>query len=226
MKTTKRIKDTYIAINKRRQRIRIGLMLIWVVLMPVTLYYFSPYLPFMGLMEGIIAGSVFVFAAQFFISIFWGRLFCGWICPAGAVQNFSFSANPNKVNRSKLQWIKFALWVPWLAAWISLALSAAGLKESPLEPDFFYQLKYGISISNPGAYIIYLFVLTLILLLSLVLGRYGFCHTSCWMSPFMVIGQMLGVLLRLPGLFIKSSVNKCTSCGSCSDVCPMSLDMA
>jgi len=201
-------------------------MLIWVVLMPVTLYYFSPYLPFMGLMEGVLAGSVFVFASQFFISIFFGRLFCGWLCPAGAVQSFSFIANPEKVNRNRLQWVKFALWLPWMAAWISLALSAAGLKESPLEPDFFYQLEYGISISNSGAYIIYLSVLTLILALSLMLGRNGFCHTSCWMSPFMIIGQKLGILFRLPGLYMRSSVNNCTSCGSCSDVCPMSLDMA
>ncbi len=226
MKTTNERKERYLAVNNRRQNIRVGLMLIWVVIMPVTLYYFSPYLPFMGLMEGILAGSVLVFASLFLISFFFGRLFCGWLCPAGAVQSFSFIANPAKINRSKLQWVKFTLWLPWLAAWISLALSAAGLKEGPLEPDFFYQMEYGISISNPGAYVIYLFVLTLILAISLLLGRNGFCHTSCWMSPFMVIGQKLGILFRLPGLYIKSTVNKCTSCGSCSDACPMSLDIA
>lgn len=226
MKKNDKSNVKYAAVNTRRQRIRVGLMLIWVILMPVTLYYFSPYLPFMGLMEGVIAGSVFVFASQLVISILFGRLFCGWLCPAGAVQSFSFMANPEKVNRSRLQWVKFALWIPWLAAWISLALSAAGLKDSPLEADFFYQLEYGISVSNSGAYIIYLSVLTLILALSLLIGRSGFCHTSCWMSPFMVIGQKLGVLFRIPGLYMKSSVNKCTSCGSCSDVCPMSLDIA
>jgi len=201
-------------------------MLIWVILMPVTLYYFSPYLPFMGLMEGLVAGSIFVFAAQFFTSIFIGRIFCGWLCPAGAVQSFSFMANPRKVNRLRMQWVKFALWLPWLAAWISLALSATGLKKAPLKSDFFYQLESGISISSPGAYFIYLSVLTLILSISLLLGRNGFCHTSCWMAPFMVVGQKLGVIFKLPGLYMKSNKGNCTACGSCSNVCPMSLDMA
>jgi ferredoxin-type protein NapH len=230
MKATKDTKlglaaDRYLSIPKTRQRLRTGLMLAWVILMPVSLYYFSPYLPFMGLAGGLIVGSIFVFAGQFATSLLFGRLFCAWLCPAGAVQDFSFIARPRRVARRSLQWVKFGLWAPWIAAWIALALSAAGVRTDGLRPDFFFQLQDGISVSRPEAYVIYLSVLTLILGISLILGRRGFCHTACWMAPFMILGQKLGSILHLPGIHLKSDSARCTSCGTCSVACPMSLDV-
>lgn len=216
---------SYIALNNIRQKIRIGLMLLWVLIMPVTLYYFSPYLPYMGLAMGVISGSVFVFVTQFLISIFFGRIFCGWLCPAGAIQTFSFMAKPKRVNRKVAQWFKFALWLPWLGAWLSLALTSLRIKEVPLKPDFFFQLESGISVARPEAYIVYLSVLTLFLGLSLLLGRRGACHTICWMAPFMVIGQKIAIALKIPGIYIKSKTEKCTSCNRCADVCPMSIEI-
>jgi ferredoxin-type protein NapH len=217
--------DRYLSIPKTRQRLRTGMMLAWVILLPVSLYYFSPYLPFMGLAEGLITGSIFVFAGQFATSLVFGRLFCGWLCPAGAVQDFSFIARPKRVARKQLQWVKFGLWAPWLGAWIALAFSAAGVRTDGLSTDFFFQLANGISVSRPEAYLIYLSVLSLILGISLLLGRKGFCHTACWMAPFMILGQKLGTLLHVPGIHLKSDPARCTSCGSCSVACPMSLEV-
>ncbi len=212
-------------VSAKRQNIRIILMIIWVILMPITLFYYSPYLPFLGLAEGIIAGSIFVFITQFLLSIVFGRVFCGWICPAGAVQEFTSLVNPSKVNRSKMQWIKYVLWLPWLAAWVSIALSALRIREIPLKPELFYNLEDGISVSRPEAYIIYLLVLTLILTISIILGRRSFCHTTCWMAPFMVLGQKLGRILRFPGIHIRSNQMNCISCDLCSKVCPMSINI-
>ncbi len=213
------------AIQEPRQRLRSGLMLVWLIIMPITLYYFSPYLPFMGLLEGVISGSVFMFAGMFGSSIVLGRVFCGWLCPAGAVQDFASLARPKVVTRRVLQWVKFGLWAPWLGAWIGLAVSAAGLRADGLKVDFFFQMENGISVSRPAAYIIYLSVLSLILALSLILGRRGFCHSACWMAPFMVIGQKIGTALNVPGLYLRSEAVKCSACGTCSLACPMSLDI-
>ncbi|MBU0935639.1 MAG: 4Fe-4S binding protein [Spirochaetes bacterium] len=229
----KTLKDTtvgiltnqYLAVQSTRQRLRNGLMLIWLLLMPVTLFYFSPYLPFMGLLEGVISGSILVFIGLAASSMVLGRSFCGWFCPAGAVQDIAYMARPKLVKQRILQWIKFALWTLWIGAWISLAVSGAGVSHDGLKIDFFYQMENGISVSRPAAYIIYLSVLVLILTLSFSLGRRGFCHVGCWMAPFMVIGQKLGIAFCLPGLHIRGDQNKCTTCGKCTVACPMSLDV-
>ena len=219
-------KVNYQTMNKPRQQVRTGLLLLQVIIMPITLFYFSPYLPFMGITQGIIAGSVIVFFGQFLSGILFGRIFCGWLCPAGAVQGFAAMANPKTVNRRKLQWIKFILWVPWIAAWISLALNASGFRTTPLKIDLFFATEQGISVGRPEAYIVYLFVLTLVLLLSLIIGRYAFCHTVCWMSPFMIMGRKLGEFLRIPGLALKIDSQNCCECGQCSKVCPMSINIS
>jgi hypothetical protein len=56
MKNNRNIENN-LAINTTRQSSRVALMLNWFLLMPVTLYYFSPYLLFMGLMDGIVRGG-------------------------------------------------------------------------------------------------------------------------------------------------------------------------
>ena len=77
----------------QRQKTRRILAVAMVILFPVIYYYFSPYLIIMGAAEGIIVGSFIVFAGLFFTSLFAGRAFCGWICPAGATQELCFKVN-------------------------------------------------------------------------------------------------------------------------------------
>ena len=64
-----------------RQKIRNAMTLLMFALFPVIYYYFSPYLVIMGAAEGIVAGSLIVFASLFVLSLFLGRAFCGWVCP-------------------------------------------------------------------------------------------------------------------------------------------------
>ena len=78
---------------KQRQKVRKALSPIMFFLFPVIYYYFSPYLIIMGAAEGIIVGSFIVFAGLFFTLLLAGRVFCGWICPAGAMQELCFKVN-------------------------------------------------------------------------------------------------------------------------------------
>lgn len=55
-------------------------------LFPFIFYHFSPYLIIMTASEGVAAVSFVVFGLIFVASIFLGRAFCGWVCPAGAAQ--------------------------------------------------------------------------------------------------------------------------------------------
>ncbi|HVP93218.1 MAG TPA: 4Fe-4S binding protein [Acidobacteriota bacterium] len=111
-----------------RQKARLVVAVIMVFLFPVIYYYFSPYLIIMGAAEGIIAGDVIAFAALFVTSLFFGRAFCGWICPAGATQELCSKANSKSFNGSKRNLIKYFIWIPWITIVVIMFIQAAGIK--------------------------------------------------------------------------------------------------
>ena len=92
--------------------------------------------------------------------------------------------------------------------------------------DPFYMTDHGISVSEIYDFIIYYGVLFILVLPSVIHGRRAACHYICWMAPFMVIGSTVGRWLRLPQLHIEADPGKCISCGKCSRVCPMGLDVS
>jgi ferredoxin-type protein NapH len=159
-----------------RQKIRKTLLLISFLLFPITIYYFSPVLVIEGASKGIIVGSLIVFASLFLCSIIFGRGFCGWICPAGGLQECCFLAVDKKARGGRFNLIKYVIWVPWVLTIIVFAILANGFNTV----DFFYQIKAGISVSDMHGYIVYYFFVGLIVFLSLVAGRRGFCHYVCW----------------------------------------------
>jgi ferredoxin-type protein NapH len=68
-----------------RQRVRKVLLLVSMLIFPITINYFSPYLIIQGGFEGVVAGSALIFLSQFLTALIFGRAFCGWLCPAGAI---------------------------------------------------------------------------------------------------------------------------------------------
>lgn len=67
----------------RRQNVRRALLLVSFLLFPVTFYYLSPYLIIMDAGERTASGSMIVFGVMTLTAIVLGRLFCGWVYPAG-----------------------------------------------------------------------------------------------------------------------------------------------
>lgn len=65
----------------KRQRIRIAALYFSLLLFPITLYYFSPYIIVDAATNGIINASFIVFALMFLSALFVGRFWCGWLCP-------------------------------------------------------------------------------------------------------------------------------------------------
>ena len=74
-----------------RQKVRRAIILISFLFFPVTIYYLSPYLIIMGVSEKIVSGSFIAFSLMFFSSLFVGRAFCGWLCPAAGLQEACFA---------------------------------------------------------------------------------------------------------------------------------------
>lgn len=126
----------------KRQKIRRALVIISFLLFPITIYYLSPYLIVMGALEGVITGSFIFFACMFLFALFFGRAFCGWVCPVGGLQDCLTLACDKKAKGGLRNLIKYFIWVPWLALIAFSALHAGGYKKI----DFLYMTFHGISI--------------------------------------------------------------------------------
>ena len=210
----------------KRQRIRKTLQFISFLLLPATLYYFSPMLILQGSWEGVVNGSMIVFAALFCSSLFLGRLWCGWLCPTGGLQETCLPLN-NKPTSRRINWIKWAIWIPWIGLIAFLAIRAGGYHRI----DPFYQIETGVTMAlpidgdGPPWFTIYYVIVTLFFGLALLVGRLAACHTICWMAPFMIVGRWIRNRLRWPSLRLCADQSKCIDCHACTRACPMSLDV-
>jgi ferredoxin-type protein NapH len=206
-----------------RQRYRKGLLLVSFLLFPLTLYYFSPALIMQGAAEGIINASFIVFGLMLVSALFVGRLWCGWLCPAGAMQEFCAAVNNKPAVR--FHWIKWAIWIPWIGIIAMMAIQAGGYRAV----DPFYNLEGGITVlqsgDGPPWFMIYYIVVGIFLLLAVLAGRRAGCHYVCWMAPFMILGKWIRNVFRWLALRLRAETEKCIDCGRCTRECPMSLDV-
>jgi polyferredoxin len=206
---------------KMRQKVRRAAVIASVALFPVTLYYFSPFLSLAGLSVGVVSGSVVVFALLFLASLFLGRAFCAWVCPAGAVQEIVRGFGGRKVNRARIRWVKWVIWGPWVLALVLMTFRAGGVRSL----DFTWQTWNGISVADMPGLIALVSVGGLFAVLALVVGKRAGCHTICWMAPFMIMGRTLRNRFAWPSLRLSARAESCTGCGTCTRSCPMSIDV-
>ena len=216
---------------KVRQKNRKTILLISFLLFPVIMNYMSPYVIIDGASQGIVNGSLIVFGGMFVSSLFLGRLWCGWACPAGSLGEMAFAINDRSVGVSpsgkKIDWIKWAIWAPWIALIAWAAIAAGGYHSV----NFLLDTINGISVAGDAerpaiyAYVIYYLVISLFLALPLLAGKRAACHTVCWMAPFMILGRKLRNVFAWPSLRLQANPALCGDCLTCSTHCPMSLDV-
>lgn len=204
----------------KKQATRKTILLVSLLLFPVTLNYFSPYLIINGAFEGVLAGSALIFLSMLVFSVLLGRFFCGYLCPAGSIQEVctGINAKPTKPGLNRVKW---GIWLPWFGAIIAGFIAAGGIKKV----DPLYMTESGISVAEPRAYFIYLPVVFLVLILALTVGKRAFCHAGCWMAPFMIIGSEIGEKINLSRLGLRKENEDCIACGVCTKACPMSLNV-
>ena len=201
-----------------RQKLRKGIILLAFFLFPAIFYYLSPVVIIRATSEGIINGSFIIFLLMFTSALILGRAYCGWVCPAAGCQESIFLSRDNKITRG--DFIKWIIWIPWICAIVSIAVSNGGYRKI----DFFYDTSYGLSIGNVSSLIAYLVVLLfLIVLPAFIFGKRSFCHHICWMAPFMIIGRKIRNRFKWPSLQLTVEPQKCKHCHTCIDNCPMSL---
>jgi len=206
--------------NSSRQKKRFFFQLLFFLLFPLTIWYFSPYLILMGASEGIATGSFFVFIGLFVSALFFGRFFCSWICPVGFLGDALLSVTDKKVGK-RLKYVKYSIWIPWLAAIVYFFIRAGGVRTV----NVLYMTDRGISVKQPEDYYIYYTVIGLSVIFPWLLGKRGACHTICWMAPFMILGRSIRNLFKWPALQRYADKSKCIQCGRCTQNCPMSLEV-
>jgi polyferredoxin len=204
-----------------RQKARIALAVVMVFLFPIIYYYLSPYLVIMGATEGIIAGDVLAFIGLFLSSLFLGRAWCGWVCPAGATQELCSKVNGRQYNGKKRNLIKYFIWAPWIAIIVTMFIQAGGIKSI----DPLYQTWNGISINDLPSVIMFAAIAGAIAIFALAAGKRAACHTICWMAPFMIIGRKIRNKANWPALQLEADKTKCVNCKTCTKNCSMSLDV-
>jgi polyferredoxin len=210
-----------------RQRIRKALVILAFLSFPITMNFLSPYVIIDGAMNGIINGSLVMFGLMFISSLFLGRLWCGWVCPGGGIQEIVEPINKKPVNGRKIDWIKWVIWIPWISLIIFFAAKAGGYQTV----DLLYHTQNGISVAGSPdrpiffAYFIYYIVIGLFVGLAIFAGRRAGCHTICWMAPFMMIGRWIRNHYAWPSLRLVADSSACADCKLCSKNCPMSLDV-
>lgn len=203
----------------KRQNLRRLVIISSMLLFPITIYYFSPYIIIQGAVNGIITGSFIVFLSLLVGSVFFGRIFCAYICPAGGIQECASFINGKSPKQGWKNYIKYAIWIVWIASIILLFI----FRRQRVTVDFFYLTDHGISIANIYGYVIYYGIVLLFFVPAVVAGERTLCHYICWMAPFMVLGTKIGKLLHIRQLRLEAKKDACIGCHLCDKNCPMSL---
>ena len=153
-----------------------------------------------GLGAPLIAGVIGL-TIVLFLTLIFGRFFCGYLCPVGAVQEIAYHAPiPKTSPRQKIAFmvLRAVVFVVFLV--MAFVLSASLLADFGIR-DFFY-----LTLTSGS------FVFIIVVLLSMTLYR-PFCRLVC---PY-------GALLSLSAwksLFRLQRTNACIECKKCERACP------
>jgi ferredoxin-type protein NapH len=204
-----------------RQNIRKWLLVISFVLLPVTLMIISPIVIMMGAAQGIATGSMLLFIANFVLSLFVARLWCGWLCPMGAWQEICSPIFKHTVQDGWRNYVKYGVTMVWLAVLAYLFISAGGIRAV----DPFFGMENGLSITSVETLLVVVVIFTLLFIIAFLMGRRGFCHVFCPIAGLMVLGRKIRNLAGWPALQLGADSSRCIDCKKCSKECPMGLDV-
>ncbi|MEI8080798.1 MAG: 4Fe-4S binding protein [Actinomycetes bacterium] len=155
-----------------------------------------------------------------------GPLFCGWVCPAGALPEYLSRAVPDRlkfdfkdrVDIVPLRYGFFAgiLLVPFVSSSICCSLCNFNQMQN-LVSGVFGNFSGFAYFSTMGVIAATLWIVPLGLFTK---GGRGWCLFLCPAGAMMGLASWASA--KLPWAFrVRSSGSACTSCGTCQDVCPM-----
>jgi ferredoxin len=151
--------------------------------------------------------SVILVLFPVLLSLFWGRFYCGWLCPLGAVQEFLNPAPETRVLPKPLdgvlKYLKFIILI--VLGYLSWYTAGNMWQNYNLTKTLF-------TFNGP---LLTILILALILVISLLVSR-PFCKYLC------PLGAILTFTSRFAPFRMRADAKKCMICGKCiKGGCPM-----
>ncbi len=203
-----------------RQKIRLIILFVMIILFPLTMNYFSVFLIIEGSSKGIMTFSFFFWSLWTLTALFFGRAGCGYFCPLGAFQEAKDRMVPKKLIRIRhLQAAKYVLVAAWAGSIIYSAVAGGGYKTINL----LYNTESGISIDRAEGWFVYGTIVLIILLPVFFIGKRGFCQYFCPWGVLTMMATKIKNIFRWPSLHLETSKDLCRQCKTCDGNCPMSL---
>lgn len=190
-----------------------------------------------GALQAVIGSSKFHFAYYvvgiiIFFGVLLGRAICGFLCPFGWLQELIHKIPTKKFSTKRLHILTYLKYVILLAFVIVLPMTA--VNELGMGDPFFckYICPAGIlegaiplSIADSGirAALGGLFTWKFCILLGVITLAVFFYRPFCkWICP---LGAFYALFNKVSFYRLKIDKDKCTSCGACSRVCRMDVDV-
>jgi len=165
----------------------------------------------------VLPATMLVTFAFLFVTLAWGRVWCGWSCPQTVLSDLTRLAHPWQAKRRAPAWRRPAGLA--LVALVSALFSAATLWYFVTPADFAAALLAG-ALGPVLGWSWALLGLTLFLDLAFLRGR--FCATAC---PY---AKVQGVLFDRGTMVVAYDARRdadCVDCGACVRCCPTGIDI-
>ena len=168
--------------------------------------------------------SLFFCLLLIVVSLWFGPLFCGWLCPAGAFSEYLSRLLPDKY---KINWAQLVPLVPlrygFFLGFLGSIILGLGI---PCSYCNYYALEIFVGYLHTGQLLssslslLMTFVVSNIILGLFTKGGRGYCNLLCPVGTMCSLMHVLGQLV--PGSFgMQVDQNQCVGCGLCSKKCPM-----
>ncbi|HAM49267.1 MAG TPA: 4Fe-4S ferredoxin [Nitrospiraceae bacterium] len=149
-----------------------------------------------------------------FITLLFGRIWCGWLCPQTVLADYTSSID-SASSRGLVRTV-----APFLGTAFVCVVVGADLIWYFVSPYEFFERLFAGSLGNViwGFWI----VLSGVLFIDLVALRYRFCATVC---PYAKLQSVLYDSKTLVIAFDPARKQECTNCMTCVRTCPVGIDI-
>lgn len=159
--------------------------------------------------------AVTYLGTTFLFFVFLGRILCGFLCPAGLLQDLmdklrqTLHVKPIVVTDKMNKILQPLKWV-WIILFLGMAFTGGDFCDiCPLKGFTTAQGGYWANLYLGG-----------FLAIILLIGSFFIKRFWCIMCP---MGYLMGIFHKFNLFKLKKSCNSCTECGACYNACPMKI---